>query len=112
MSSKYCGKEQYKSPEIVNKKKHFNAKSNDIWCLGICLFKMMIGCAPWNVASESDASFKSIMDGQLVKVLTTWQKTNYANQALLRLFGLFFKNENERITLKAIRQCPFFGGIV
>merc|ERR1712228_935957 len=111
LSSKYCGKEQYKSPEIVNKKKHFHAKSNDIWSLGICLFKMMIGCAPWNVASESDASFKSIMDGQLVKVLTMWQKTKYANQALLSLFELFFKNENERSTLKKIRHCPFFGCI-
>ena len=37
-SSKYCGKTNYQSPEITAKKKSFNAKSNDIFCLGVCLF--------------------------------------------------------------------------
>ena len=107
LSTKYCGKEQYKSPEVVAKKKHFNAKSNDIWCLGICLFKMMIGCAPWTVASDSDAAFQWIMNGQVAKVLATWKKAKYANQALVSLFMLFFKKEDERIKIKDIKKRPF-----
>ena len=38
-STKYCGKTVYQSPEITanmkSKRKSFNAKANDIWCLGI-----------------------------------------------------------------------------
>lgn len=39
-SNKFCGKSCYKSPEVTskNKRKGFNAKLNDIWCLGVCLF--------------------------------------------------------------------------
>lgn len=36
-STKYCGKPNYKSPECT-KKKPFDAKKNDIWCVGTCLF--------------------------------------------------------------------------
>merc|ERR1719384_1114019 len=35
LSSKYCGKIGYQSPEINYRKKQFNAALNDVWCLGI-----------------------------------------------------------------------------
>ena len=41
-SSKYCGKKNYKSPEIVNRKKHFDAKKNDVWCLGMCVLDCFV----------------------------------------------------------------------
>ena len=42
-SDKYCGKRNYQSPEITlghneENKKYFNAKKNDIFCLGVCFF--------------------------------------------------------------------------
>ena len=43
LSNKYCGKRNYKSPEIVSKKKKFDAKMNDIWCLGVTLFMISTG---------------------------------------------------------------------
>ena len=30
------------SPEIIKRKKQFDAKKNDVWCLGICLFMMIM----------------------------------------------------------------------
>merc|ERR1712154_480879 len=47
LSSKFCGKRNYKSPEIIMKKRKFDAKKNDVWCIGICLFMMTTGLAPW-----------------------------------------------------------------
>ena len=39
-SRKFVGKPSYWSPE-VSQRKAFNAKSNDIWCLGVTLFMMV-----------------------------------------------------------------------
>eukprot|EP01083_Nonionella_stella_P242421 845630_1 len=38
-SNKYVGKRNYQCPEIVSQKT-FNADSNDVFCLGVCLFMM------------------------------------------------------------------------
>ena len=43
-SDKYSGKRNYVSPEILNKKRQFDAKKNDIWGLGVVLYMMLI----WN----------------------------------------------------------------
>merc|ERR1712154_596366 len=61
-SNKFCGKTNYRSPEI-NKKVIFCAKSNDIWCLGICLFMLLIGRSPWSTAIDSDPIFAAGMKG-------------------------------------------------
>eukprot|EP00486_Rosalina_sp_Unknown_P008310 CAMPEP_0201594492 /NCGR_PEP_ID=MMETSP0190_2-20130828/191789_1 /ASSEMBLY_ACC=CAM_ASM_000263 /TAXON_ID=37353 /ORGANISM="Rosalina sp." /LENGTH=371 /DNA_ID=CAMNT_0048054119 /DNA_START=71 /DNA_END=1182 /DNA_ORIENTATION=+ len=53
LSTKFCGKNNYKSPEVLNKKKKFDAKQNDIWCLGVTLFMTCAGVAPWNLAHKS-----------------------------------------------------------
>lgn len=46
LSTKNAGKHNYKIPEIIAHKKAFNARSNDIWCLGIASFMMLIGGSP------------------------------------------------------------------
>eukprot|EP00483_Globobulimina_turgida_P003541 UN03547 len=102
-SQKYCGKMSYKSPEIKSKKT-FDAKSNDCWALGICLFMMVFGCAPWYVADKSDQLFSLIMDGYLTDVLMSWDKIGYANKELIGLFTLFFQYEEKRINLNQIKQ--------
>ncbi len=51
LSNKYCGKTNYKSPEIVRGKQTFCAASNDIWALGmyaLCLF-MLICYIMWHM---------------------------------------------------------------
>ena len=45
LCNKYVGKPNYQSPEIVSKQKLFSAKKNDIWCMGICLFMLIIARA-------------------------------------------------------------------
>lgn len=42
--NKYSG---YKAPKVYGKKKVFDARSADIWSLGIVLFMMTIGAPPF-----------------------------------------------------------------
>ena len=104
LSSKYCGKKTYKSPEIMNFKKNFNAKLNDIWCVGVCLFMMIFGGNPWSEAHSSDITFKQIMNGNIIKLINDWNKTEYITKELKELFELIFQYESNRANLNDIKN--------
>ena len=103
-TNKYCGKSCYKSPEIAVRKKYFDAKANDIFCLGVCLFMMIIGNPPWKVPTKSDASFCYIWSGQLLFVLSSWNKLSFVTKHIIDLFGSFFKSEDERIQITELKN--------
>lgn len=106
-SSKWCGKTNYKSPEI-HKKERFCAKSNDIWCVGICLFMLLIGGSPWFKATESDDRFIQFMKPNgFQNVLTKWDKLKYVNDDLIDLLEMMLKSEGKRATVNQIKKSPF-----
>jgi len=109
--NKYCGKTNYKSPEIISKKKKFNAKSNDIWCLGICLFMMIIGSNPWKKASIKDPSFNYIMNKEnkdaLIELFDSWNRLDYVDGKIVVLFQSIFKYEKDRCGLSEIQRCSW-----
>jgi serine/threonine protein kinase len=45
--SSYCGTPCYMSPEIFSKKKYYPDKA-DVWSFGICLYRSLVGCFPFN----------------------------------------------------------------
>eukprot|EP00483_Globobulimina_turgida_P000024 UN00024 len=105
-SDKYCGKEKYHSPEITAKKNTFNAKANDVWCLGVCLYMMVIGGSPWSASSEFDGDFMQTMeaDGDISGLLWKYNRCEYVDKDLIDLFQCFFKYEDKRWDLAKIRQ--------
>mmetsp|Transcript_38951 Transcript_38951/g.62193 ORF Transcript_38951/g.62193 Transcript_38951/m.62193 type:complete len:377 (-) Transcript_38951:643-1773(-) len=107
-SKKYCGKINYQSPEIV-KKRGFNAASNDIWCIGICLFMMTAGTAPWNIAHESDASYSLMMKKRSLfpMLLKQWNVLHHFDEQLLDLLLKIFQPESKRITMPEIKKHPW-----
>jgi len=108
MSSKYCGKRQYRSPEVVERKKPFDAAKNDIFSLGVCLFMMISGGNPWNAASKNDQCFMEIVNGNLSPLLTAWKKEKYVNEDLMELFDGFFQFEADRIDIDGIKKSSWF----
>ena len=68
---------------------------------------MMIGNPPWNVSKDSDPSFYHIWNGQLLFVLSSWNKLSFVNKEIVDLFESFFKCENERITLQQLKNCKW-----
>ena len=100
-TNKYCGKTGYQSPEIRAKKKIFDARSNDIFCLGVCLFRMIIGgCCGCN---------QQIINSDLNELLKKWNKLNYINdnKDLLSLFKSIFQFEDNRCSLSDIKKCKW-----
>ena len=110
-STKWCGKIAYKSPEVLSKKKTFNAQANDIWCLGICLFNMICGSAPFKMACKTDALFVQMMNNGLVEVLSAWGKITLVDKSICQLFQRFFQYEDKRITLQEIKKSEWFQNI-
>ena len=104
-TNKYCGKVNYQSPEITANKKSFNAKSNDIFCLGVCLFMMIIGGSPFNSTKICDRRFRQIINGDLIGLLKKWKCLHYVDNDLLILFQSIFKYEDKRCNLSQIQKC-------
>merc|ERR1711971_725389 len=104
LSNKFCGKTNYKSPEVVRQKRSFDPKKNDIWCLGISLFMMIIGVNPWQKAIVSDPVFVRILNGDIYSVLNEGNKLRYVDRDLIELFGAFFKYEQQRINMQKLKE--------
>ena len=102
-STKKCGKPNYKSPECTNKLS-FDAKKNDIWCVGVSLFMMLIGGNMVNKASFNDKSFIQIINGDIDKLLTKWNRIKYVNTQIIDLFNKIFQFQDKRINLQQIKQ--------
>jgi len=108
LSNKYCGKVIYRSPEIVDRKKLFNAKSNDVFSLGVALFVMLFGIHPWKNASyKYDKACKMIMDGKLEKLLKIYKREKYGNNEIIELLSMIFQFEDKRATIEDIKNCSW-----
>ena len=105
-SDKICGKRVYMSPEIVLRKEKFNAKANDVWCLGVCLYMMIMGHAPWEKA-RNNPEFDTCINGQtkrLVEWINAHSDKYWRDDDLCDLLDKIFKYENKRIDLRQIKQ--------
>eukprot|EP01084_Bolivina_argentea_P128248 226725_1 len=107
VSSKHSGKKQYYSPEVVAKQKQYDAKKNDVWCAGICLFMLFFGCAPWEQAHSQEAAFDHIMSGNLVEVLLAWDLLMYLDVKGIDLLRSLFEYEKDRMSVDQMAKHQF-----
>eukprot|EP00485_Elphidium_margaritaceum_P022517 CAMPEP_0202711560 /NCGR_PEP_ID=MMETSP1385-20130828/23330_1 /ASSEMBLY_ACC=CAM_ASM_000861 /TAXON_ID=933848 /ORGANISM="Elphidium margaritaceum" /LENGTH=404 /DNA_ID=CAMNT_0049371313 /DNA_START=48 /DNA_END=1262 /DNA_ORIENTATION=- len=105
---KYCGKQNYKSPECLAKRDAFDAQKNDIFCLGVSLFMMMIGAHPWNVADDSDDLYTYMTSGLMKDVLMQWDKSALMDDDFVDLEQRIFAPQAQRISLAEIRNHAWF----
>ena len=95
-----CGSPCYASPEMVAGKK-YNGFKIDIWSTGIILYAMLCGYLPFE-DKDNDALFEKILECKLVfpKYIPKLGK-NLIEKILV-------KNPNRRITIKEIKEHPFY----
>jgi len=103
-STKFVGKQIYKSPEVQRKKQAFNAMSNDVFCSGVCLYMMVFGSPPWERATMNDPFFHAIMTHGIVYTMYALKRTHLVTGDILQLLSQIFQYEKSRITLSKILQ--------
>mmetsp|Transcript_2194 Transcript_2194/g.2708 ORF Transcript_2194/g.2708 Transcript_2194/m.2708 type:complete len:320 (-) Transcript_2194:76-1035(-) len=104
MSAKYVGKTVYQSPELFSRKSMFDARKNDIWSLGICLFMLQIGLQPLNKASMKDKYFKNIINGHLSKMIETNGKLEYNSKWFLNIMNNVLTPHEQRWNIENISK--------
>ena len=94
----YCGTLDYLAPEMINQLGH--TTSLDLWNLGVLLFELLTGGAPFQ-ASNQAAMFEKIL-----KVRITFPK-NFPPLAKDLIAKLLKANANERIPLAEVMNHPW-----
>ena len=113
---KYVGKARYVSPELfmAQRKKtgSYNAKLNDIWSLGVCLFIMCVGWHPYNNPTDVDYQFGLIKNGKIEQILMMMNKEQYVTPQIIDLLTRMFKKEDDRIDINEIMQHSFLRNMI
>ena len=87
----------------------FDGFAVDIWALGTILFMLAFGFPPWDRASEDDARFLQFSGGHVAQILRSWNMD--ASDDLMDLLqGMFWRDPNQRLSLKHIRDHAWMSG--
>jgi serine/threonine-protein kinase SRK2 len=100
------GTPAYIAPEVLSRK-HYDGEIADVWSCGVTLYVMLVGAYPFEDSSDPRNFRKTIQRIMGVK---------YSFPANLRLSGecldlirqIFVANPAKRVTLKGLKQHPWF----
>ncbi|KAM3135298.1 hypothetical protein pb186bvf_012596 [Paramecium bursaria] len=95
----FCGTYEYMAPEMLNKQPH--DFSLDVWSLGILLFELMHGHAPYRGKTNEDL-IRKIIQGQPIQFSPL---VSLEGQNLVR--GILKYVPSERFTMKQIFENPW-----
>lgn len=83
--TKYCGKTNYKAPEVYSKNGVFDARKADVWSLGVVLFCMLVGSPPYNKPVDSDQAYLYVKNGIIDQLLFQWERNHFITVKVLSL---------------------------
>jgi serine/threonine protein kinase len=103
------GKLMYVAPEIVSQQTEVDPFATDLWSVGVVLFVMLVGLAPFKWAHPSDKRFASISKGGLKSLLEALEIPISAEACDL-LQGFMWADPRKRWTLADVLQHPWVLG--
>merc|ERR1719361_627887 len=108
MCAKFCGKTNYKAPEVYAKEANFDARKADVWSLGVVLFCMLVGSPPYNKPSESDQAYLYVKNGIIDQLLFQWERNHFITLKVLDLMHKMLCYESEeRVLVADVLQHPW-----
>eukprot|EP01083_Nonionella_stella_P013805 38834_1 len=106
--TKYCGKTNYKAPQVYGKKKVFDARKADIWSLGVVLFCMLVGSPPYNRPVDSDQAYLYIKNGIIDQLLFQWERNHFITVKVLSLLHcMLCYDESKRYLVEDVIAHPW-----
>lgn len=103
------GQLMYAPPEIINKEEYVDAFALDMWAVGVILFIMLVGRAPFEWAHPTDQRYEKMSSGEL-KDLLKLLGINISPEASDLLQGFFHRDPRKRITLAEAMHHPWIQG--
>jgi serine/threonine protein kinase len=103
------GKLMYAAPEIIAKATEIDAFATDLWSVGVVLFIMIVGLAPFRWAHATDKRYASISSGRL-KDVVEGLGIAISPEVCDLLQGFFWADNQKRLTLTEIMQHPWVQG--
>eukprot|EP01083_Nonionella_stella_P025645 70646_1 len=109
MSTKYCGKTNYKSPQVYRKKGAFDGRKADVWSLGVVLFCLAVGAPPYQTPNKRDACYADFIEkGRIAPLLFQWKRHHYVTERMLSLLqNLLKRDEKKRFVMDDVVQHPW-----
>jgi len=97
------GKCPYMSPECYSRKE-YDPYANDIWCLGVMLFIMLVGFPP-PIRQENKLQY--IINGSIHILLNQHNCLHLVDQYSLDCLNRMLTSENRRISIDKLMKHPF-----
>ncbi|KAK8791824.1 hypothetical protein WA158_005201 [Blastocystis sp. Blastoise] len=98
-----AGKPYYLAPEAYICS--YEAGPADIWSLGICLYILLYGYSPFDIANESDASFVTFCNQGFNSIIRSQLEISPDAYTLLK--SMLKLNPQERCSLEDITNCDW-----
>eukprot|EP01084_Bolivina_argentea_P208797 355845_1 len=118
-TSKRVGKYRYMAPEVAADGVVYDARSADVWSLGVVLFTMLTGSAPYKKPvivqdlndkhSSGDIVLTYLLNGQIDAILRKQKKRWMVSDDALDLMKRIFRLERRRIQMEEVLRHPFVG---
>jgi len=103
------GKLMYAAPEIVDKSEVVDAFAVDLWSVGIVLFVMLVGRAPFKWAHPTDKRYAKISKGGLKDLIESLDIA-LSPEGCDLLQGFFWSDPKQRFTLAEVMEHPWVEG--
>jgi len=108
MTRRKVGKINCASPECYDS--HilmYDAKANDVWCLGVVLFVCLTQCNAYN--SPSDPECRLLMGGRagIRQLLKQYRKQERVDEEAIALMSIIFQDEKRRATIDEVLSSPY-----
>lgn len=103
------GKEKYMAPEIFAQQ-FYSGTAVDMWTLGMCIFVLLFGIYPYQVASAAHCRyFAEIAAGRLLSLMRGWGYQAIASDSALDLIsGLLCVDPARRLSVAEAEAHPWF----
>ena len=80
LNGQRVGKGGYMPPEVYKANRLADARSVDVWCIGVMLFIMLFGVPPYRTADAARCRlFAELAGGRLLRLLTHWGMDGHAS---------------------------------